>query len=77
MIGIREFVEKLVRNTKDAEAVIDEWIDAGLKRFKLPTKGDLDILEQKISELENKINQLEFKQSQIEQEVTSKGPEVR
>jgi polyhydroxyalkanoate synthesis regulator phasin len=77
MLGIREFVEKLIRNTKDAEAVIDEWIDGALKRFKLPTRSDLEVLEQKISELENKINQLELKQDEIKQEAAFKGPELK
>ena len=77
MIAIREFVEKLIRNTKDAEALIDEWIEGALRRFKLPTKSDLDVLEQKISELENKINQLELKQDEIKQETGFIGPEVK
>ncbi len=60
----RDFMDKLVRNTKEAEGIIDEWVKSALKRCMLPTKDDIDLMEQKIEELERKIKELEEKQKE-------------
>lgn len=54
----REFGERLQTQRKELEKVIDDGVKKAAHRLQVPTKGDLDALEQKLTALAAKVDEL-------------------
>jgi len=55
---VRDMMEKRKKQTAKAEKELDERIEELLHRMNVPTKGDIEALSAKISELTTKVNEL-------------------
>jgi polyhydroxyalkanoate synthesis regulator phasin len=54
----REFGERLQAQRKELEKAIDEGVRKAATRLQVPTKGDLDAIEKRLSELSAKVDEL-------------------
>ena len=53
-----EFEDRLHTQRKELEKAIDEGVKKAAHRLKVPTKGDLDALDQRLSALAAKVDEL-------------------
>ena len=54
----REFGERLQAQRKELEKAIDEGVRKAATRLQVPTKGDLDAIEQRLTALSAKVDEL-------------------
>ncbi len=54
----REFGERLQAQRKELEKAIDEGVKKAAHRLQVPTKGDLDAIEQRLTALSTKVDEL-------------------
>jgi polyhydroxyalkanoate synthesis regulator phasin len=54
----REFGERLQAQRKELEKAIDEGVRKTATRLQVPTKGDLDAIEKRLSDLSAKVDEL-------------------
>lgn len=55
---VDDFKKRTRKNRKDFESGIDERIEKTLKRFRLPSKKDVDSLNRKLERLEKRVDRL-------------------
>lgn len=58
---VKEWTDKVEKNTEDISASLTEAIKKGLDRMNLPTKSDFDKLEEKINALAERVSKMEGK----------------
>ncbi len=56
---VKEWTEKAEKNTADLSKNIGEIIDKSLGRMNLPSKSDIDKLDEKINSLSSRIDKME------------------
>jgi polyhydroxyalkanoate synthesis regulator phasin len=56
---VKEWTEKVEKNTEDVSKSISEIIAKTLEKMNLPTKGDVEKLQGKIDSLEARVSKLE------------------
>jgi polyhydroxyalkanoate synthesis regulator phasin len=54
----REFGERLQAQRKELEKAIDEGVKKAANRLQVPSKGDLDAIEQRLTALTTKVDEL-------------------
>ena len=54
----REFGERLQAQRKELEKAIDDGVKKAANRLQVPTKGDLDAIEQRLTALSTKVEEL-------------------
>jgi polyhydroxyalkanoate synthesis regulator phasin len=54
----REFGERLQAQRKELEKAIDEGVKKAATRLQVPTKGDLDAIEQRLAALSTRVDEL-------------------
>jgi polyhydroxyalkanoate synthesis regulator phasin len=54
----REFGERLQAQRKELEKAIDDGVKKAAHRLQVPTKGDLDAIEQRLTALSAKVDEL-------------------
>lgn len=54
----REFGERLQAQRKELEKAIDDGVKKAATRLQVPTKGDLDAIEQRLTALTAKVDEL-------------------
>lgn len=54
----REFGERLQAQRKELEKAIDDGVKRAATRLQVPTKGDLDAIEKRLSDLATKVDEL-------------------
>lgn len=54
----REFGERLQAQRKELEKAIDEGVKKAAGKLQVPTKGDLDAIEQRLAALSAKVDEL-------------------
>ncbi len=54
----REFGERLQAQRKELEKAIDDGVKRAAARLQVPTKGDLDAIEQRLTALSTKVDEL-------------------
>lgn len=56
---VKEWSEKVEKNTEDISKSLTDAIKKVLDRMNLPTKGDIDKLEEKVNSLSEKVSKME------------------